>query len=67
MACQRNVCFVTGTRAEFGLMESTLYALRRHPRLNLQLIVTGMHLDARHGDSSETIRESGWKIDLTVP
>src|SRR3954470_17497394 len=61
------VCFVTGTRAEFGLMRSVLEAIRAHPRLKLQLIVTGMHLHARHGRSIDDIRNDGWKIDATVP
>src|SRR4051812_49055680 len=61
------VCFVTGTRAEFGLMRSVLDAVRAHPRLKLQLIVTGMHLHARHGRSIDDIRNDGWKIDATIP
>src|SRR4051812_2900984 len=56
----RRVCYVTGTRAEFGLMRSTLRVIREHPRLRLQLIVTGMHLDHAHGRSIEQIRAEGW-------
>jgi GDP/UDP-N,N'-diacetylbacillosamine 2-epimerase (hydrolysing) len=64
---RRRICFVTGTRAEFGLMRTTLQAIQRHSRLNLQLIVTGMHLDPTHGRSIGTIRKDGWTIDATVP
>jgi len=63
----RKVCFVTGTRAEFGLMRSTLRAIQAHPKLRLQLVVTGMHLDPRHGRSITEIRREGWTIDATVP
>jgi UDP-N-acetylglucosamine 2-epimerase (non-hydrolysing)/GDP/UDP-N,N'-diacetylbacillosamine 2-epimerase (hydrolysing) len=63
----RNVCFVTGTRAEFGLMRSTLTAIRAHRQLQLQLIVTGMHLDRSHGRSLDSIRASGWSVDRIVP
>ena len=45
----RKICFVTGSRAEFGLMASTLHAIRALPSLKLHLIVTGMHLDPKHG------------------
>ena len=38
----RNICFVTGTRAEFGLMQTTLRAIDAHRKLNLQIIATGM-------------------------
>src|SRR5687768_17339558 len=66
-ATARRIAFVTGTRAEFGLMRTTLDAIQNHPQLQLQLIVTGMHLDARHGRSIDTIRKEGWKIDSTIP
>src|SRR5688572_7414101 len=64
---RRNVCFVTGTRAEFGLMRRTLRAIRSHPKLRLQLIVTGMHLHVAHGRSVDVIRREGWEIDAVVP
>jgi len=66
-ATPRKICFVTGTRAEFGLMRSTLRAISAHPKLQLQLVVTGMHLDPRHGRSIDAIRRDGWKIDALVP
>jgi UDP-hydrolysing UDP-N-acetyl-D-glucosamine 2-epimerase len=64
---ERRVCFVTGTRAEFGLMRSTLDAIRRHPRLRLQLVCTGMHLDPTHGRTVDAIRADGWAVDAEVP
>ncbi|CAA9392220.1 MAG: UDP-N-acetylglucosamine 2-epimerase [uncultured Phycisphaerae bacterium] len=66
-AKRRSVCFVTGTRAEFGLMRSTLDAIARNPKLDLQLVVTGMHLDRAHGRSVDMIRREGWRVDATVP
>lgn len=66
-ASPRTVCFVTGTRAEFGLMQLPLRAIREHPALRLQLVVTGMHLDRAHGRTIEQIRRDGWTIDATVP
>src|SRR5438105_2128912 len=67
MPRKTRVCFVTGTRAEFGLMRSTLRAIEDHPKLKLQIIATGMHLDRRHGDGLCAIRDEGWKIDAEVP
>lgn len=64
MPLKRRICFVTGTRAEFGLMESTLAAIRDHPKLQLQVIATGMHLDRRHGRSLNRIT---YPVDATVP
>src|SRR5206468_3273192 len=58
MPPKRRICFVTGTRAEFGLMQRVLRSIRDHPRLSFQLVVTGMHLDQRHGRSiSQIARE----------
>lgn len=62
----RRICYVTGTRAEFGLMRSTLDALRRHPNIQLQLVVTGMHLWPTHGRTIDAIRAQGWKVDEVV-
>src|SRR5207248_3907783 len=64
---RRRVCFVTGTRAEFGLMQGVLRDIRSSPRLRLQLVVTGMHLDDAHGRTINLIRKEGWKIDATIP
>src|SRR5690606_32775810 len=59
--------FVTGTRAEFGLMRPVLEAIRGHRELRRQLSGTGMHLHAAHGRSIQTIRREGWTIDAVVP
>jgi GDP/UDP-N,N'-diacetylbacillosamine 2-epimerase (hydrolysing) len=63
----RNICFVTGTRAEFGLMHGVLAAIDNHPKLTLQLLATGMHLDPAHGDGLTAIRQAGFKIDRVIP
>ena len=62
----RRVCFVTGTRAEFGLMRTALEAIRAHPGLMLQIVCTGMHLDPAHGRTIDTVRSEGWTVDATV-
>lgn len=67
MPHKRRICFITGSRAEFGLMESTLVAIRNRSNLDLQIIATGMHLSDAHGKSLELIRRAGWKIDAVVP
>jgi GDP/UDP-N,N'-diacetylbacillosamine 2-epimerase (hydrolysing) len=63
----RRVCYVTGTRADFGLLRSTLKALASHPSIDLELIVTGMHLDATHGETVQEILDAGLKIGARVP
>jgi GDP/UDP-N,N'-diacetylbacillosamine 2-epimerase (hydrolysing) len=63
----RRICYITGTRADFGLMRSTLEALAAHPSLALELVVTGMHLDPAHGDTIREVRASGLRIAAEVP
>ncbi|MCC6241113.1 MAG: UDP-N-acetylglucosamine 2-epimerase (hydrolyzing) [Phycisphaerales bacterium] len=66
MPTTRKICFVTGSRADFGLMRPVLQAITNNARLKLQLVATGMHLQAAYGRSIDTIRAEGWKIDAAV-
>ena len=63
----RRVCFVTGTRAEFGLMRSALRTIAKQPGLRLQIVATGMHLDRSRGHSLDDIRADGWTLDAITP
>ncbi|HYE16922.1 MAG TPA: UDP-N-acetylglucosamine 2-epimerase [Tepidisphaeraceae bacterium] len=67
MTHPRTITFVTGTRAEFGLMVPVLLAIQAHPRLRLQIVATGMHLDRAHGRSIDAIRAAGFDVAATVP
>ena len=40
----RKICVITGTRAEYGLLYWVMKSIDSHSDLQLQLIVTGMHL-----------------------
>ncbi len=64
---RRRVAVVTGTRAEYGPLRSAMTAIRRHPRLELQLVVTGMHLLEKFGHTIDEIEADGWRIDAKVP
>lgn len=48
-------------------MEGTLRAIGAEPRLGLQLVVTGIHLDRAHGRTIDRIRGDGWRVDAVVP
>jgi UDP-hydrolysing UDP-N-acetyl-D-glucosamine 2-epimerase len=60
---RRRITFVTGTRAEYGLMRRTLAAIESHPALSPAVVATGMHLDASRGRS---VRELS-RVDARVP
>jgi GDP/UDP-N,N'-diacetylbacillosamine 2-epimerase (hydrolysing) len=63
----RRICYLTGTRADFGLMASTLQAIRDNAALELDLLVTGMHLSADHGHTVDEITAAGMRIRRRVP
>jgi len=63
----RKVMYVTGTRADFGLMASTLQQIHAHPGLELQIAVTGMHLSETYGSTVRDIEALGLPIVARVP
>lgn len=58
----RRIIYITGTRADFGLMRSALLRLDADSELELGLIVTGMHLDPQYGDTIREVESSGLTI-----
>lgn len=60
------ICVITGTRAEFGLMQKVLGGLKSANDVELQLIVTGAHLVADHGLTNKEIHAAGFEIDAEV-
>ena len=62
----RKIFYITGSRAEYGVMESVLDAINEHPCLELSLVVTGMHLMTELGYSVQQIRKDGFKIECEI-
>lgn len=62
----RRVAVITGTRAEYGLLCSTMAAIKEHHRLQLQLVVTGMHFLRKFGRTVDEIIRDGWDVDARV-
>lgn len=63
----RKVCYVSGTRADFGLMQSTLQAINANPALELYVVATGMHLSERFGLTVREIEAAGLKVAARIP
>lgn len=62
----RRVAVVTGTRADYGLLYWLIRDLHAAPDLELQLVVTGMHLMPEFGRTIEVIERDGFPIAATV-
>ncbi|MFW2552967.1 UDP-N-acetylglucosamine 2-epimerase [Aliarcobacter butzleri] len=61
----KKICVVTGTRAEYGLLYWLLKEIEADKELELQLIVTGMHLSPEFGLTYKEI-EKEFKIDKKI-
>ena len=63
---RRKVCFVTGTRAEYGLLYWLMKAIQEDAGLELQSMATGMHLSPEFGLTYKQIEKDGFKIDKKI-
>lgn len=62
----RKICFITGTRADYGIMAPLMLALRDDSRCRLQVIATNMHLSAAFGMTVDEIERDGITVDEQV-
>jgi GDP/UDP-N,N'-diacetylbacillosamine 2-epimerase (hydrolysing) len=62
---KKKICVVTGTRAEYGLLFWLLKEIEADKDLELQLIVTGMHLSPEFGLTYKEI-EKDFKINKKI-
>ena len=65
MSHKRKICIITGTRAEYGLLYWLMKEVELDKELELQLIVTGMHLSPEFGLTYEVI-EKDFKINKKI-
>lgn len=63
---RRKICVVTGSRADYGLLYWILKAIKKDPKLKLQIVATGMHLSPEFGLTRRTVESDGFRIDEKV-
>lgn len=63
----RRFVYVSGTRADFGLMASTLQLARDSGGLEIALCVTGMHLLREYGHTVSEIEANGVPVHSRIP
>ncbi len=51
------IAYVTGTRADFGLMTPILHAINRSKKLELQVYATGIHLLSKFGKTVKQVKK----------
>jgi len=64
---KRMIMVTTGTRADYGLLRPLLQRIRDSEKLNLCLIVTGMHLSKNYGLTVNEIKKDGFVVSATIP
>lgn len=62
----KKICIVTGTRAEYGLLRPVIEKVHKSEDLELQLVVTGMHLSSEFGLTYREIEEDGYPIKAKI-
>lgn len=62
----RNICVITGSRSEFGLLRFLMESVNNNPTLTLQVVASGMHLSPEFGSTYVEIEEAGFHIDGRV-
>lgn len=62
----RRICVVTSTRADYGILSGLIRAISRDSELELQLVVTGMHLLPEFGNTVEEIEKDGFEIAARI-
>lgn len=55
------VCVITSTRAEYGVMRPLLFKLQKNIQINLKLLITGTHLNKAFGNTQGEIIKDGFR------
>lgn len=62
----KKIAILTTTRAEYGLLKPLIKAIRDSGNLELQLLVSGMHLMPEFGNTFEQIEKDGFTIAAKI-
>ena len=63
----RTICVVSSSRADYDLLRGVIQGVLNSESLDLQLIITGMHLDPAFGDTWKVVEADGFPIAWRVP
>lgn len=58
----KKIAYVTGSRAEYGIVKRLLKRLQEDKELQFSLIVTAMHLSPEYGETVNIIENDGFQI-----
>lgn len=68
MPTKRKIVALTGSRADYGILRSVLFAMQKYSNLEVSLIATSMHLDDEFGYTLKEIKKDRFiiagKVDI---
>ena len=62
----KKICFITGTRADYGIMAPVMRIIKESPEVELQIIATNMHLSPAYGMTVNEISDAGFHVDYKI-
>ncbi len=62
----RKICVVVASRANYGRVKSLMTSIKKHPNLELQLIVGASVMLYRFGKAIDVIKSDGFEPDRTI-
>jgi UDP-N-acetyl-D-glucosamine 2-epimerase, UDP-hydrolysing len=65
----KKLLYITGSRAEYGIMRQLLLKLKEKKEISLSVVITGMHLSEKYGNTYKEVEKDfpdSLKIDISV-
>ena len=63
----KTIGVITSSRSDFSIYLPVLRHIEKDSALDLQLLVTGMHLESRFGNTIEAVEDAGFTIKVRLP
>lgn len=63
----KHIAYITGSRAEYGIVKRLLKKLDQDAELKFSLVVTAMHLAPQYGNTVTIIEQDGFNITERIP
>lgn len=63
----KKLAYITGSRAEYGIVKRLLLKLQEDNNIDFSVIVTGMHLDQKYGSTINNLVDDGINISEVIP
>lgn len=61
MPNKKKICVITGTRADYGILLPLLKEIENSPKLDLTVLITGMHFLRKFGTTYKEVEKDGFK------